>query len=88
MNPDGGICYSASSRGSGSRPPISAAAIACFYAAGVYDRQAGGAGEEADMVGKLVEYCKKNIDTTRGDGHWFYTQFYYCISLYQRGGDD
>jgi len=85
---DGGICYSARSRGS-SRPAISAAAIACFYAAGVYDRATGGQGEEAEMVERLVRYCKKAVGTNLGgSGHWFYTQFYYVQAMYQRGGKD
>jgi len=83
---DGGICYSSRSRGS-SRPPISAAAIACFYAAGVYDRQAGGKGPEAEMVEKLVKYCKSKINTT-GGGHYFYMHFYLAQAYYQRGGKD
>ncbi|MHC4982772.1 MAG: prenyltransferase/squalene oxidase repeat-containing protein [Planctomycetota bacterium] len=86
--PDGGICYSSRSRGS-SRPAISAAAIACFYAAGVYDRQAGGAGEEAEMVEKLIEYCRKRADPSRpATQFWFYTQFYYAQAMYHRGGED
>jgi hypothetical protein len=86
QEPDGGICYSASSRGS-SRPPISAAAIACFYAAGVYDRDAGGTeGEEAKMVAKLIEYCKRNMDPNRSEGHWFYSHFYMAQGFYQHGG--
>jgi hypothetical protein len=85
---DGGICYSASSRGS-SRPAISAAAIACFYAAGVYDRATGGTGAEAEMVERLVAYCKKAVGNKLGSsGHWFYTQFYYAQAMYQRGGKD
>jgi len=90
---DGGICYSANSRGA-SRPPISAAAIACFYAAGVYDRQAGGAGAEAEMVDKLIRYCRLNVKIN-GDsegramqGYWFYTHYYYAQAMYQRGGKD
>ncbi|MDP6045237.1 MAG: terpene cyclase/mutase family protein [Phycisphaerae bacterium] len=82
---DGGICYSASSRGS-SRPPISAAAIACFYAAGVYDRTTGGKGTEAEMVEKLVRYVDNAAGTgSSGGGHWFYTQFYLSQVKYQQG---
>ena len=82
---DGGICYSASSRGS-SRPPISAAAIACFYAAGVYDRSTGGKGTEAEMVEKLVQYVDQAAGTgSSGGGHWFYTQFYLSQVKYQQG---
>jgi hypothetical protein len=84
---DGGICYSARSRGS-SRPAISAAGIACFYAAGVYDREAGGAGEEGKMVDRLVKYCKQNIRVDGSSGHYFYTHLYYAQGLYVRGGED
>ncbi|MCE5328115.1 MAG: terpene cyclase/mutase family protein [Planctomycetaceae bacterium] len=82
---DGGICYSAQSRGS-SRPPISAAAIACFYAAGVYDRSGGGA--ENDMVERLVKYCKGQMDGGGTSGHYFYSHFYYAQGMYHRGGND
>ena len=82
---DGGICYSAASRGS-SRPAISAAAIACFYAAGVYDRDAGGKGDEAEMVAKLIRYVDGAINAnSSGGGHWFYTQFYLAQVKYQQG---
>jgi len=88
QNGDGGISYSFRSRGR-SRPPISAAAIACFYAAGVYDRQAGGTGEEAEMVGKLVAYCKRSaMPITKMRGHTYYGLFYLSQALYQRGGKD
>ena len=85
---DGGICYSARSRGS-SRPPISAAAIACFYAAGVYDRQVGGGGAEAEMVARLVNYCRQHVrPETHTSGHYFYAHFYMAQAMYQRGGKD
>lgn len=90
QNADGGISYSYQSRGS-SRPAISAAAIACFYAAGVYDRDAGGKGPEAEMVAKLLKYVQGRI-TPEGQGeysgHYFYTHLYYAEALYQRGGED
>jgi hypothetical protein len=93
QQPDGGICYSFGSRGGGSRPAISAAAVACFYAAGIYDRQAGGAeGTEAKMVAKLIEYVKKsampNGNGSEWGGYWFYTQLYMAEAMYQRGGPD
>jgi len=82
---DGGICYSYSSRGS-SRPPISAAAIACFYAAGVYDRSTGGKGSEAEMVEKLIQYCDRTVSPSRSSGgHWFYSHFYMAQAKYQQG---
>ena len=85
---DGGICYSARSRGS-SRPAISAAAIACFYAAGVYDRSTGGKGSEAEMVEKLVNYVRGAVRVNQHSyGHYFYTHFYLAQAYYQRGGKD
>jgi len=87
---DGGICYSARSRGS-SRPAISAAAITCFYAAGIYDRKTGGKGAEAEMVEKLVRYVRGRVNVSGGGawgGHYFYTHFYLAQAWYQRGGQD
>jgi hypothetical protein len=84
---DGGISYSYRSQGS-SRPAISAAAIACFYSAGVYDRKTGGAGPEAEMVERLVKYCRNNVQTGSHSGHYFYTHFYMAQAMYQRGGKD
>jgi hypothetical protein len=87
---DGGICYSARSRSS-SRPAISAAAITCFYAAGVYDRHTGGKGGEAEMVEKLVQYVRGRVGVSGGgasSGHYFYTHFYLAQAWYQRGGKD
>lgn len=89
---DGGICYSARSRSS-SRPAISAAAIACFYAAGIYDRRAGGTeSEESKMVARLLTYVKSKVTVTGGRsgtwGHYFYTHLYWAEALYSRGGKD
>ncbi|MBI5724136.1 MAG: terpene cyclase/mutase family protein [Planctomycetes bacterium] len=89
QNKDGGISYSASSRGS-SRPAISAAAIACFYAAGRYDKAKGG--KEGDMETKMVEdlvkYCLSANKVGANSGHDYYTMFYMSQALYQRGGKD
>jgi hypothetical protein len=85
---DGGICYSARSRNS-SRPAISAAAIACFYAAGIYDRKTGGKVGEAEMVEKLVKYVRGRVQVSGGSSsHYFYTHFYLAQAWYQRGGKD
>ena len=88
---DGGICYAANSRGQ-SRPPISAAALACFYAAGIYDRRAGGAGQEAEMVERLWQYilpfANVNHQARNTSGHWFYLHFYLAQAMYQRGGSE
>lgn len=77
QNPDGGISYSFSSRG-GSRPPISAAAVATLYAAGRYDDP---------MAIKCLDYITKTIvpeiNHHSGHGHWFYTHFYMAQAMYQ-----
>jgi hypothetical protein len=88
---DGGIAYQYSHRRSGGRslPAISAAAIACFYSAGIYDRRTGGAGAEAKMVERLVDFCKANISVDGGyRGHFYYTHLYMAQGMYQRGGKD
>ncbi|MBI5724137.1 MAG: terpene cyclase/mutase family protein [Planctomycetes bacterium] len=90
QNKDGGICYSANSRG-GSTIAISSAAIACFYAAGRYDAPKGGKeGDfETKMVADLVKYCLANVRVDQSSGgHDFYTMFYLSQALYQRGGKD
>ncbi|MCK5113681.1 MAG: hypothetical protein KAR11_02840 [Phycisphaerae bacterium] len=88
---DGGIAYQYSRRRGGysrSQSAISAAAIACFYSAGIYDRRTGGAGAEAKMVERLVDYCKANITPDSHNGHYFYTHLYMSQGMYQRGGKD
>jgi Prenyltransferase and squalene oxidase repeat len=85
--PDGGICYSAQRRTS-SRPAISAAAIACFYAAGVYDRPSGGAGEEAEMVERLVRFCQPRVRADQSSSYFFYGHLYMAQAMYQRSGKD
>ena len=87
QNADGGISYSYRNRGS-SRPAISAAAIACFYAAGAYDRQSAQGAREAETVEKLVKYCRKNLSVKSAGGHYFYAHFYMAQAMYQRGGKD
>ena len=85
QNADGGIRYSSQSSGS-SRPAVSAAAIACFYAAGVYNRGTKKSESESRMVDRLVNYCKNISDES--SGHFFYTSFFKSQGLYQRGGKD
>jgi len=75
---DGGVQYS--SKGGGSRPAITAAAIACLYNAGEYDD---------NYVPKMKEYCRAQLKSTSGDsfGHWHYAHFYYAQVMYREGGD-
>ncbi|MDP1799325.1 MAG: terpene cyclase/mutase family protein [Planctomycetaceae bacterium] len=77
---DGGVQYSI--RGGGSRPPITAAAIACLFNAGEF---------EDEFAQKLLKYCEKNIKDNRNNqqffGHWHYTHFYYSQVMYRLGDD-
>lgn len=76
---EGGVQYS--SKGGGSRPAITAAAIACLYNAGQYDD---------DYVPRMLAYCEKNLDPAQQDsfGHWHYAHFYYSQVTYRKGGDE
>jgi hypothetical protein len=86
QNPDGGLFYSEAFRG-GSLPAISAAAIVCFYSAGVYDKAAGGKSEESIFVDKLWRYVDHNTRefSNRKDFN-VYLNFYLAQAKYQRGG--
>ncbi len=81
-NPDGGISYSSTNRGS-SRPAITAAALAALYNAGDYD---------SEQVPPMLDYCKKNLytigDSVRSFGHWHYTYLYYAQVVYRQGLDE
>ncbi|MCG8451256.1 MAG: terpene cyclase/mutase family protein [Pirellulales bacterium] len=74
---DGGVQYS--SKGGGSRPAITAAAIACLYNAGEYDDK---------YVPKMLEYCEQQLKPTNRNsfGHWHYAHFYYAQVKYREGG--
>ena len=80
QNKDGGIRYKLNGAPA-SRPAISAAGVAVFYNAGIY--------EDRDFVAAAHRFCKRQIkvrtDTT---GHHFYTHHYWSQALYQRGGDE
>ena len=78
QNPDGGISYSKSSRGS-SRPPITAAAVAVLYNAGRYDDP---------MAEKALKYSQRTLPVSGGSGHHYYAHYYLAQALYQRGGKD
>ncbi|MCR9244413.1 MAG: terpene cyclase/mutase family protein [bacterium] len=80
QNADGGIRYKLGSPG-GSRPAITAAGVAVFYNAGIYD--------DVEFVAAAHRYCtrmlKVRTDTT---GHHYYAHLYWSQALYQRGGSD
>lgn len=75
---DGGVQYS--SKGGGSRPAITAAAVACLYNAGEYDD---------NYVPKMLEYCRQQLKPNSRDsfGHWHYAHFYYSQVMYREGGE-
>ncbi len=81
MTGDGGIQYSLKS-GGGSRPPITAAALASMFNAGEY---------ENDVTKKMLAYCEKNVWPASGNnslhGHWHYTHLYYAQVMYRLGDE-
>ena len=79
MAPDGGVQYSI--RGGGSRPPISAAAIACLFNSGEY---------ENETAQKLMKYCEKSMSAAGVNqmfGHWHYVHYYYAQVQYRLGDE-
>lgn len=74
--PDGGIAYRADRQGS-SRPPITAAAVACWYNAGDF---------ENPHAVKALEYVKQRIGRGSNQsgawGHYFYAHFYMSQVMY------
>ncbi len=87
---DGGVVYSLGRGGlgapaGGGRPALTAAAIACFFAAGEY---------KDPNVKKWFKFCERQIPIGGGGGgvgfrggHDEYTHFYYAPSLYFLGED-
>jgi len=75
---DGGIAYRVGM--SGSRPPITAAAVACWYNAGMYDYP---------LAKKALSFCRKHIgvggNARRTFGHYFYSHLYYAQVMYLSG---
>jgi hypothetical protein len=80
MAPDGGVQYSI--RGGGSRPPITAAAVAAMYNAGEYD--------DEPEVQRMLDYCSANIwpgggiSQSQHFGHWHYAHFYFAQVMYRQ----
>jgi len=78
---DGGVQYSI--RGGGSRPPITAAALAAMFNAGEYD---------TELTKRMREYCKQEIwpekSIASSSGHWHYMHFYFSQVVYRTGGEE
>lgn len=81
MSTDGGVQYSLRNA-SGSRPPITAAAVACLFNSGEY---------ENDTAKRLLKYCERNIEGNSSQsqmgGHWHYTHYYYSQVQYRLGDE-
>jgi hypothetical protein len=76
-NPDGGIAYSAR-QGGGSRPAITAAAVAVLYSAGRYDDP---------MAEAAFAYALHHLPIDAGgEGHHYYGHLYLAQACYQKGG--
>lgn len=80
--PDGGIAYRVGM--SGSRPPITAAAVACWFNAGEY---------ENPLAKKALKYCRQNIRVGAGGmgdvwGHYYYAHLYMGQIMYLAGEKD
>lgn len=80
--PDGGIAYKADRQG-GSRPPITAAAVVCWYNAGDQDNP---------LCKKALGYIKSRLG--RGDsrggnwGHYFYAHLYMAQAMWLSGDEN
>ena len=81
--PDGGIAYRASGGGQ-SRPPITAAAVACWYNAGQY---------EHPLAIKALEYVKQRIGRSPASGghvwgHRYYAHLYMAQVMWLSGSEN
>ena len=81
--PDGGIAYRASGGGQ-SRPPITAAAVACWYNAGQYDNP---------RAVKALAYVKKKIGRSPAGGghawgHRYYAHLYMAQVMWLSGPEN
>ncbi|MAG92593.1 MAG: hypothetical protein CMJ48_02405 [Planctomycetaceae bacterium] len=80
MTSEGGIRYSYKN-GGGSRPPITAAAVAVLFNAGDYD---------SPQIKKMLKYTERAVwpgsgGVSRSFGHWHYTHFYFSQVMYRSG---
>lgn len=74
QNSDGGIRYSLRTQGGESRPPITAAAVCCWFNAGEYTNP---------RARKALEFSKDRIRPTgTAGGHDFYAHLYLSQALY------
>lgn len=81
-NPDGGIRYQVSDTGP-SRPAISAAAVACYFNAGLYSDP---------RALKALQFVESELSPRRGEpnryfGHYFYAHLYMAQVMYLAGDE-
>ncbi len=79
-NEDGGIRYQVSDRGP-SRPAITAAAVACYFNAGLYDHP---------HARRALQFAERTLsprqaEATRYFGHYYYAQLYMAQVMYLAG---
>jgi len=80
LQPDGGIAYRVGQPGS--RPPITAAAVVCWYNAGLYDDP---------RAAKALAFCKQTIPISGSSsgrflwGHYFYAHLYMSQIMWLSG---
>jgi hypothetical protein len=74
---DGGIAYRARQPGP-SRPPITAAAICCWYNAGDYKNP---------LIDRALRFCKQTIGRDTRLPHFFYAHLYYSQAIYLSGNE-
>lgn len=75
---DGGIAYRARNPGP-SRPPITAAAVCCWYNAGDY---------ENPLARRALQFCRETLGRNEGTlGHFFYAHLYYAQAVYLSGDE-
>ena len=78
---DGGIAYRVGM--TDSRPPITAAAVVCWFNAGQYD---------SPLAKNALQYCKNRISVRGAQdaiwGHFFYTHLYMAQAMYLAGDKD
>jgi len=73
QNSDGGIRYTSSGRGP-SRVPLAAAAVCCWFNAGLY---------ENPRAKRALAFCKHNLKADQPiTGHDYYAHLYYAQALY------
>ncbi|HSW47215.1 MAG TPA: prenyltransferase/squalene oxidase repeat-containing protein [Phycisphaerae bacterium] len=77
--PDGGITYRADRQG-GPRPPITAAAVACWYNAGLYDHP-----HAVKSLAFVKDHVGRGGRSSGTWGHYYYAHFYMAQVMWLSG---